>query len=138
LLTGESACVLETLIFHLLLHFGRIIFRGVLKTPVVSVHNGSETEPPVFEALGDAVFENGLTVIRGDAIVVGIKRFDKVVVEFLVEEFSVLAICCKTCLESNYVFAKVFVDETGGREFRVVGGIKRLLETTLVMVVSSI
>ena len=138
LLASEGAGVLEALILQLLLDFRWVILFGVFESMVISVHDRGKTESTILKSLCDAGFEDWLAVVGGDAIVIGVKGFNKVVVDFLVEEFSILAVCCKTSLKGNDVFAEVLVDESGRGELGLVGGVEGLLEATLVVIVAGI
>jgi len=148
LVTTELRCLEETLIFLGLCFGGRLCgalggqrdgdaafsadtlcAEGVLGygdgggvRVVEAVDNGGNAEATVGELLVNASLAEGIGVVGGHTVVVGIEGLDEVVVKLLVEQLGIGRILGETGASADDVLGVVHVDETGRREFGGVVG----------------
>ena len=137
LLADKARGLEEALVFlglQLLLGLVRIGF--LVEVEVVAVDDARDAEATVLEALLVASLLEGGVVVGRDAVVVGVKGLDYVVVQLLVENLGILAVEGEASLLRDDLLAKVLVDQAGGRELGRAAAGEELVELALVVVVA--
>lgn len=104
-------------------------------TIVVASDDAGDAETFVVQSFDDLGSAKSSWVVDGDAVVVGIKSFDKVFVELLVEELRFWRVDIQACDDRDDTLAVVHPHETGRGELGVLAG-EGGGEFALVMVVA--